>query len=177
MDTNHGKIFSVAFTGPECSGKSFLAQKISERYHADYIPEYAREFLEPKNGIYQFEDIEKIAKVQWKWINKKSKNIKIIDTELLVLEIWSKVKFNRCCSLILDHVQNQSISHFFLCKPDIPWEFDHLRENPYDRLELFELYQKKLENYSLPYTIVEGTKEQRLNTCIDEMESLIRFNN
>ena len=35
---------------------------------------------------------------------------------------------------------------FIYYKPDIPWESDPLRENPYDRIKLFEIYKMELDN-------------------------------
>jgi nicotinamide riboside kinase len=45
---------------------------------------------------------------------------------------------------------------YLLCKPDIPWEPDPLREHPQQREALFHLYLKALQDYEKPYTIIEG---------------------
>ena len=40
-------------------------------------------------------------------------------------------KFNKCEKWILDTKDNYT--YYLLCRPDIPWEPDPLRENPFDR--------------------------------------------
>ena len=47
---------------------------------------------------------------------------------------------------------------YLLCSPDIPWQADKQRENPTNRMELFELYKKELENLNHSYYILEGEK-------------------
>jgi nicotinamide riboside kinase len=42
-------------------------------------------------------------------------------------------------------LKKQKFNHYFLCKPDIPWEEDPLRENSENRDELFEIYLQELK--------------------------------
>ena len=42
------KQLKIAFTGPESSGKTTMAELIAEVYSTSFIPEYAREFLKDK---------------------------------------------------------------------------------------------------------------------------------
>ena len=44
---------------------------------------------------------------------------------------------------------------YLLCKPDIPWESDPLRENPNDRIKLFDIYKMELDNLGHKYYIVK----------------------
>jgi NadR type nicotinamide-nucleotide adenylyltransferase len=157
-----------AVTGPESSGKTTLAIALAEQYAGTFIPEFARAYLEQKNGIYAREDLDRIAEKQMAlWEEISAEKLLFCDTEMLVLKIWSEFKYGTCSTFILEAFRNQQFEHYFLCRPDIDWEEDPLRENPEDREELFERYLSQLKKQQIPFTIVEGTLENRINMCAD----------
>ena len=96
----------------------------------------------------------------------KNYSIQICDTEMLVLKIWSEFKYNKVSLFITKSFAEQQFTHYFLCRPDIPWEEDPLREHPEQREELFELYLQELTDNQLPFTIIEGNLEHRLQQCL-----------
>ncbi len=162
----------IAFTGPESSGKTTLAKLISETFSGVLIEEYAREYLDQKSSYEQI-DLDVIAKKQIE--NWKVKNDLIIaDTELTVIKVWSEYRYKSCSDFILESYKNQSFDHYFLCKPDIPWEEDSLRENPNNRDELFELYLNELTAMKRHFTIVEGNQKNRLKICKKEISRLVK---
>ena len=155
-----------AVTGPESSGKTTLAIALAEQYAGIFMPEFARGYLEQKNGVYSREDLDRIAEKQLAlWEEVSAENLLFCDTEMLVLKIWSEFKYGRCSTFILEAFGNQQFEHYFLCRPDIEWEEDPLRENPENREELFERYLTELKKQGLPFTIVEGNLENRINMC------------
>ncbi len=155
-----------AITGPESSGKTTLAIALAEQYAGIFMPEFARGYLEQKNGVYSREDLDRIAEKQLAlWEEVSAENLLFCDTEMLVLKIWSEFKYGRCSTFILEAFGNQQFEHYFLCRPDIEWEEDPLRENPENREELFERYLTELKKQGLPFTIVEGNLENRINMC------------
>ena len=167
------KQLKIAFTGPESSGKTTMAELIAEAYSTSFIPEYAREFLKTKT-TYTLADLDEIAKQQVE-LCKASKNTLVIsDTEMAVMIIWSQEKFKEVSPIIQSYWESQDFDHLFLCAPDIPWEADKLRENPLDRERLFVLYEVVLENSKKPFTILKGTIEQRIIACKKQMELLLK---
>ena len=157
----------IAFTGPESSGKSTLSKKIAEDFDAFYSPEYAREYLEERNGEYSYEDLEVIAKEQSKrWFSGilQAAPLMILDTELTTIKIWSEVRFGKTSEWLEEHYLNQNIDLYVLCKPDLKWQDDPLRESPSieEREDLFRLYKNELEELNRPYAIVSGEGDQRL---------------
>lgn len=153
----------IAFTGPESSGKTTLATLVAELFNGVYVEEYAREYLSQRLD-YDESDLDEIAKKQQeKWNIEHA--IIIADTELTVIKVWSDYRFGVCSDLILDAYKKQDFEHYFLCKPDIPWEADPLRENPENRDELFKLYLNELKLSNRRFTILEGSIENRLKIC------------
>jgi NadR type nicotinamide-nucleotide adenylyltransferase len=163
-------VWRVAVTGPECTGKSEIAQALALHFNTVWVPEYAREFIDGLEKPYTYKDILTIAKRQVEFENKMLKSAERIlfaDTELLVCKIWCEFKFGRCHSWILKQLKNQVYDLYLLMDVDLPWQRDPQREHPDKRIELFELYLAELRNYGFPFEIVKGIGKLRLMNAID----------
>lgn len=57
-------MLKVGIIGPESTGKSTLAQQLSQRYHGICLPEYAREYVEQLGRPYTYDDVCAIARHQ-----------------------------------------------------------------------------------------------------------------
>jgi NadR type nicotinamide-nucleotide adenylyltransferase len=160
----------VAITGPESTGKSWLAENLANTYNCDWVPEYAREFLEKLDRPYTYDDILAIARGQVSNENKKlrqAKKIVFSDTECLVTKIWCDVKFGKCHDWIIRQLELRPHDLYLLCDIDLPWEPDPLREHPDRRDYLFELYTDELHRRRLPFGIITGTGDARLQCAIE----------
>jgi nicotinamide riboside kinase len=144
----------IIVTGPESSGKTTLCKALSKHFNLPFSKEFAREYLDELGGDYKQDDLLEIAKVQL----KSELNSQLLDTDLITIKIWSEYKYGSCDKWILSQIEKQKTEKRFylLCKADIPWEADPLRENPNNREELFELYKEELGNLGHNYFIVEG---------------------
>ena len=157
-------MLKIIITGPESSGKTTLCKALSKHFNLPFSKEYAREYLEKLNRNYNQDDLLKIAKGQL----KSEQNTQLLDTDLITIKIWSEYKYGSCDNWILDQIKKQKTEKriYLLCKPDIPWEADPLRENPNDREELFEIYKKEIESLEHDYFIVDA--ENRLEKIIQK---------
>jgi len=164
-------MLKIAFTGPESSGKTTLSKRIAEILNGEWHEEYAREYLTNLNRAYKQKDLIEIAiKQNEKRVNCNSR-FQIYDTEMLVIKIWNDFKFKKENQQINDLLDQQKIDHYFLCKPDIPYEDDPLRENPDNRDELFEIYLNALNQKELPFTIIQGTPMQRIEKVLEILKA------
>ena len=155
----------IILTGPECSGKTTLCVKIANHFNVAYNTEQARNYLTKINRKYKKSDLLNIAKKQV----FSEKTSAILDTDLITIKIWSEQKYNHCDKWIIKELENQKKEERFylLCKPDIPWVYDTLRESPKERDKLFKIYKKALEELEYEYFIVSGKK--RLDKSILEV--------
>jgi nicotinamide riboside kinase len=167
------KQLKIAFTGPESSGKTTMAELIAKAYSSSFIPEYAREFLKDKT-TYTLADLDVIAKQQVELCKASKNKLLISDTEMAVMLIWSKEKFKEVSPTIQSYWKAQDFDHLFLCAPDIPWEADKLRENPLDRERLFVLYEELLTKNNCSFSILRGSLNQRIIDCKKQMELLLK---
>jgi nicotinamide riboside kinase len=164
----------IAFLGPESSGKTSIISLLKEDLDAEIVPEFAREYLKEIKTNYCYEDLEIIAKNQFNSIQKPhKKEFVLIDTELIVMKIWSEFKYRKCCDFILENIKKQAIDFYFLCRGDFPWEEDDLRENKDNREKLFNLYEQVLIENNFKYSILEGEIETRRKFFHKTLKSLI----
>ncbi len=167
-------MLKVYLTGTESSGKTTLAIALSKHYGCPWVPEYARQYLNERGGMYEYEDLEMISSGQWELEAQfaKATPLKLIlDTDQLVLYIWSQHKYNRVSPIIESRLKAQKGGLHLLFRPDIAWEADPLRESPKDREALFEKYKAAMEAYDLEYSIVNGQGEKRLHAAIEAIEA------
>jgi len=164
----------IVITGPESSGKTTLATQLSAYWKVPLVKEVARDYLKAIHS-YQQHDLLEIAKKQHKqeqsFLSHGSEKI-VCDTDLLVIMIWSEVKYGSCDPWIYNTFENSieqktSSRYYYLCDSNIPWEADQLRENPNNRHELFNLYVQKIKQYGLEHMIVTGEPLERLQKTLN----------
>ena len=95
------------------------------------------------------------------------------DTDLLTLKVWSEYKYGSCDPIILNQLMHHLPDYYVLASPDIPWEPDPQRENPKERDELFQIYQKEILTLKIPSIIVAGSQEQRMDQFLKFMNDLL----
>ena len=158
-------MFKIIVTGPESSGKTTLCKTLSKHLNTSFSKEYAREYLEGLNRNYTQKDLMKIAKKQ---LDLEQKYI-LLDTDLITIKIWSNYKYGNCNKWIINQIEKQQKENRFylLCKPDIKWEKDPLRENSNNRLELYKIYKAEIRNLYHDCYIVKG--KNRSAEIISEM--------
>lgn len=177
MEKDIAKPIKVVITGPESTGKSSLCAELATHYQTRFVPEYAREYLAITDGIYEIEDLTRIAEGQINLENEyqnHSADLLICDTSLEVIRIWSEWKYKKCESFILEQAKLRIPDLFLLMTPDLPWQPDPQRENPDDRDELFAYYQIILKEYDAPVIEISGNKEARLSKAIEAMGKIKR---
>jgi len=158
-------------TGPESSGKTTLATELSVHFSMPLVAEQARAYLSEKPG-YLPSDLLHLAQLQMTAEQlhaeecTKPQSLVFADTDLQVLYIWWRELFATVPRSLVDAYHQQSQRCYLLCEPDLIWEADPLRENRYDRDRLYELYRTDLDRRNLPYSVIRGTGEERLNAAL-----------
>jgi len=171
-------IIKIVITGPESTGKSWLASQLAQKYNTAWVPEYAREYIDKLNRPYNKADILKIAKRQIENENillEKADEILFCDTDLTVAKIWSEHVYKSCHEWILKNINKQHYDFYLLCDIDIPWQEDYQREHPHLREYLFGLYKNELENRGVEFEIISGVGQKRLKKAILAIEHYLNL--
>jgi NadR type nicotinamide-nucleotide adenylyltransferase len=170
-------LFRIAITGPESTGKSWLAENLANVYQTSWVPEYARQYLEKLERPYTYNDVLDIARGQMDAEDsalKSADRLLFSDTECLVTKIWCEVKFNRCHSWIIDQIEQRPYDLYLLCDIDLSWQPDPQREHPHRRQYLFDLYYAELTDRKLPFAVIQGIGSARLECAIEIINRVFR---
>ena len=181
----------VVIIGPESTGKSSLCKLLAEHYNTEWCPEFARDYLLYHGKNYSYDDLETIAKGQIELEekvalivqgapqnladNQTAKKLLFVDTDMYVMKVWCEFVFGKCHPKILNHIVARKYDAYLLCKPDLPWVKDELREYPdlVTRETLYHHYKDLLINQSRPWVEVIGKDAERLNSTIQWVDQLI----
>jgi NadR type nicotinamide-nucleotide adenylyltransferase len=167
----------VAVIGPECTGKSSLSEFLADHFKTDWVPEYARGYLDNLIRPYEQHDLLAIARGQMRiedeWV-RDAKDLMICDTNLYVIKVWSEFKYGNCDEEILKHIAKRRYDLYLLTYIDLPWEEDPQREHPDKREELYQIYLNEMKNQPVPFVEIKGERELRTKTAIEAIEKLLK---
>ena len=188
----------IVIIGPESTGKSTLCEGLAAhfssgsgtgaapKYITGWVPEFARQYLLQNGMNYKYKDLLTIARGQLDLEEEKAAAlirqasiaaadpILFVDTDMYVMKVWSEFVFGRCDPWILGQIGSRKYDGYLLCRTDLPWVKDELREypDPVTREKLYHIYRDLLANQPTPWTEISGIAEQRLATAIDAVKRL-----
>lgn len=174
------KVCKIVVYGPESTGKTTLTKALAEHYQAQWVPEYARTFLQEKWDIQQevcsLDDLITIAHGQLETENsvvQKTNDLLFCDTNILVTKVWSETHFEGYCAPEINQLfEKAHYDLYFLTQIDVPWEKDDLRDRPENREQMFAYFKQQLDRFQLPYFILEGNEQKRLQHAIERVDEL-----
>lgn len=175
-------IVKVVLFGPESSGKTTLSKLLARHYNTVWVPEYARDYLQNKwnneRKTCENSDMLPIAEGQMKSENElalKADKLLICDTDLLETKVYSEKFYGGFVHPDLEKAALQNTYDLYLLTYiDTPWKKDDLRDRPEQRLEMFNAFENALIKNHRPYILLKGTKNDRLELSIDEIDKILK---
>jgi nicotinamide riboside kinase len=167
----------IAIIGPEATGKSQMAASLAKHYQTLWVPEYARSYLHSLGGPYTMADVLTIGEGQLaceKSVGSRA-GLVFCDTDPLVIELWLEEKYCQVPWAWLRQVATTHYDAYLIMYPDLPYEFDPLRDAP-DwalRYRYFKWFLSVLSYQKQPFHIVKGMGEARLQSAIKFVDSLL----
>lgn len=162
-------IIKIALFGPESTGKTTLAKQLADYYETEWVPEFARDYLQEKweenQNICVADDMLPIAYGQVALENKKltsAKKYLFSDTNLMVTKVFSEMYYGFCDPLLNEAALEHDYDLFFLTDIDVPWEKDDIRDTPDGRESVFSVFKQTLIDTKKPFITLSGNKESRL---------------
>ncbi len=182
------RVLKICICGPESTGKSTLAEKLSKHFNTIFVPEYARDYLQEKidkakeNGEHYeigFDDLNTIARGQVDLENKlipQANKILFSDTDVSTTTMWSKWLFEGKCDPEVRRLANENKHDLYLFTyPDISWQKDDMRYFPdqAERDRFFSEYEEMLKAMNANYAVIRGEGSLRVKNAIRAVEDFI----
>ncbi|TCK53353.1 NadR type nicotinamide-nucleotide adenylyltransferase [Flavobacterium sp. 90] len=172
-------IIKIALFGPESTGKTTLAKQLAEYYETEWVPEFARDYLQEKweenQHICVADDMLPIAYGQVALENEKLSSAKkylFSDTNLMVTKVFSEMYYGFCDPLLNEAALEHEYDLFFLTDIDVPWEKDDIRDTADGRETVFSVFKQSLIDAKKPFITLSGDKESRLAKAIAIIDNL-----
>jgi nicotinamide riboside kinase len=172
-------IIKIAIYGPESTGKTTLARQLAAHFNTQWVPEFAREYLQKKfddaGAICAPEDIIPIAVGQTALENAalaQADTFLFSDTCLMVTKVYSDMYYGSVDPALEKAARKHKYDLFFLTDVDVPWEPDDLRDRPDGREEAFELFKKALVDHEKPFITLSGDAQTRFDTAVSAVKNL-----
>ena len=166
----------IAVVGPECTGKTDLSKYLASSFKTEWVPEYARAYINKLNRPYDQNDLTKIAhgqlRVEDEWMQTANR-VLICDTNLIVLKVWSEEKFGNTDPEIITTMNNRHYDLLLLTNIDIPWEEDPQREHPDKREYFWNIYKKEAVASKIPTVEISGDRETRRRTAVEAIQNIL----
>lgn len=152
----------VVLTGPESSGKSWLAREIQQQFGGIIVDEFVRHFIEQVKRDTCLADVDPIANGQLAWEDQarsRKPDLLILDTHLLSNMLWSQTLFGACPAWLEQALLEREYHlHLLLDPVDVPWINDGQRCQPdiAERLAFYAACERWLQLHQQPYVSVKG---------------------
>ncbi len=152
----------LVLTGPESSGKSWLAAELQAEFGGLLVGEYVRHFIDREQRDTCYADIPAIARGQLEWEDSaraKAPPLLILDTHLLSNILWSRKLFGDCPTwLERELLARRYDLHLLLSPEGVTWVDDGQRCQPNlaERQAFFEDCRAWLEGNGQAFEAIEG---------------------
>jgi NadR type nicotinamide-nucleotide adenylyltransferase len=157
----------LVLTGPESSGKSWLAEKVQATFGGVLVGEYVRHFIEQEQRDTCYADISAIARGQLAWedaARASQPELLILDTHLLSNMLWSHELFGDCPAWIEQALLERDYHlHLLLDPVAVPWVDDGQRCQPQlqQRIKFHQDCERWLRLHKQPLQCIQGDWSQR----------------
>jgi NadR type nicotinamide-nucleotide adenylyltransferase len=160
----------VCLIGPECTGKTTLAERLADHFDAPWVPEFAREYAERVGRPLTVDDVEPIARGQMALEDGAPKDgLLILDTDLISTVVYARYYYGQCPEWIKTAARARKADLYLLTDIDVPFIADSLRDSAAPRETLYEKFAETLKNYQANVVPITG---ERLAAAITQLDSL-----
>ena len=173
------RLTRVCLTGPECTGKTVLAERLAKELGTEWVPEASRIYAERKRAPLTVVDVGPIAEehmalaeVAAARARKRGASQLVLDTDLLSTVVYARHYYGAAPDWVERAEREWRAELYLLCDVDIPWVPDGIRDRPDAREEMFALFEHALVRRHARYVRVRGDWETRWATARDAVRTL-----
>ncbi|NRF68414.1 ATP-binding protein [Aquincola sp. S2] len=173
----------IAILGAESTGKTWLARSLAERLAlhtglaVTWVPETLREWCDAAGRTPRRDEQAAIAAEQARRIDVAAENHALVlaDTTPLATSVYSEHLFDDCSLHAAALAWQRGCALTLLTALDLPWIADgHQRDGPHVREPVDALLRRLLIDAQLPWSLIGGQGEARLDAALDAITPLLR---
>ena len=168
MSDGAHEVRRICVTGPECSGKTTLAEWLGSWLGTESVPEAARLYATRVARPLTVADYMPIARehvaladAAMERVRGSRRHAVVLDTDLLSTIVYAQHYYGETTEWLQREVCERLADLYLLCDVDIPWVPDGVRDRPTLRKEMFALFDAELERQRANVIIVRGDAEGR----------------
>jgi NadR type nicotinamide-nucleotide adenylyltransferase len=141
----------IVLTGGECTGKTTLARALAARWETAWAAEAAREVALERGSALGPGDVPVIARAHVRLADEASRaaseagrSVVFFDQDLLSTVVYARHYYGACPAWVERLAAERRGDLYLLCRPDLPWAADGVRDRPAAREEIHALFAEAL---------------------------------
>jgi HTH-type transcriptional regulator, transcriptional repressor of NAD biosynthesis genes len=169
----------VCVLGAESTGTTTLAKALAEHLQTARVEEYGREYsavkLAKNDPDWRAEEFTAIAEEQTRredWAACQANRLLICDTNTLATVLWHRRYMGRHSQAVAEIASRGKCDLYLLTGDEIPFVQDGLRDGEHIRHEMHGWFEEALAAQRVPWHVVRGRPEERLNRAARLIQSL-----
>jgi NadR type nicotinamide-nucleotide adenylyltransferase len=171
----------VCVLGAESTGTTTLATALAKELETVWVPEYGREYSQRKlarcDMAWRTEEFEHIAEEQMHMENqaaREANRILICDTNAFATVLWHRRYVGTHSVRVEETARKGCCDLYLLTGDEIPFVQDGLRDGEHIRHEMHVWFEQALAKQSVPWHLLRGSPEQRLQEATRLVGQLFR---
>ena len=169
----------VVLIGPECTGKTWLAERLAAHFGVPWSGEFARTFVETRLRDVDYEDVDDIGRGQQRLEDDVLSRAAaagaafvIHDTDLVSTVVYSRHYYGDCPAWIPHTAARRRADLYLLHDTDVAWVEDgHQRVEPQRRQELLERFWATLAGLDARVVMVSGDWDTRFVKAVGAIDA------
>jgi nicotinamide riboside kinase len=170
----------VVIFGPECTGKSTLAQVLAEHFGGVVSIEFVRSWVDENRRLPTTDDLPDIVAGQ---IASEMDAVRLAgprgivfhDTDLHTHGIYADHYLGQRTAEAEHAARTADYTHHLICDIDLPWTPDGIqRDSPEARAALFPKFISELHRFRRPYTLISGHGDHRTARAMEVVRRLLK---
>lgn len=170
-ETKAGLALRIVILEAESTGTTTLARDLADALHVPWVPEVGRYYTESiLTTDYEWfdDDFYRIGRLQQAYENEiaaRSRGVIVCDTNTVATELWQRRYMGKTTATLKQIATHDKADLYIITGDEIPFVQDGIRDGEHIRHRMHKWFVSHIKKTSVPYIVVTGTSEERLENA------------